>query len=60
MLGVNGEQIAEAVPLMSVQGLDTFDLLERQTTWHSQRVGLSSSSSVRVHQNADPEKIDLA
>jgi len=30
---VNGEQIAEAAPLMSVQGLDTFDLLKKQTSF---------------------------
>lgn len=33
LLVVNGEQIAEAVPLMSVQGPDTFDLLKKQTSF---------------------------
>ena len=33
LLGVNGEQIVEAVSLMSVQGLDTFDLLRKQTSF---------------------------
>lgn len=33
LLRVNEEQIVEAVPLMSVQGLDTFDLLKKQTSF---------------------------
>lgn len=33
LLGVSGEQIAEAARLMSGQGPDTFDLIKKQTSF---------------------------